>query len=137
MRLFRSLPAGVAVSLVALLSGCATIVSDKTATISVDAPDCPPGTVCTLTNKKGSWTVQPPGTITIPKSDDTLQVNCRTPSGQQLVQSGESRLGGMFWGNIIFGGGIGMIADANTDAHREYPASIVVPGCLSEEGKEE
>ena len=45
------------------------------------------------------------------------------------MQSANSEFGGMFWGNILFGGGIGMIADANTDAHREYPASIVVPGC--------
>ena len=129
----KSLRRGSAACAVALglvvLSGCSTIVSDKTATIDVQAPGCPPGTVCTLTHKKGSWTVQPPGTVTIPKSDDTLRVSCRTPDGKQVMQSANSEFGGMFWGNILFGGGIGMIADANTDAHREYPASIVVPGC--------
>ena len=111
------------------LGGCSTIVSDKTATIAVQAPNCPPGTVCTFSHKKGSWTVQPPGTLTIPKSDDTLHVSCRTPDGRQLTHSAESEFGGMFWGNILFGGGIGMIADANTDAHREYPSSLVIPGC--------
>ena len=112
-----------------ILSGCSSIVSDKMATISIQAPDCPPGTICTLSHKKGSWDMQPPGTITIPKSDDLLRVSCRTPDGKLLTQSANSGFGGMFWGNIIFGGGIGMLVDAGTDAHREYPASIIIPGC--------
>lgn len=121
------------VSVVALslmtLSGCASIVSDETAAINVQAPGCPPGTTCTLTHKKGSWVMEPPGTITIPKSDDVLRISCETPEGKQLIQSADSEFGEMFFGNIIFGGGIGMIFDASTDAHREYPSSIIIPGC--------
>ena len=111
------------------LSGCSTIVSDKTATIAVQAPNCPQGTVCTFSHKKGSWSVQPPATLTIPKSDDTLHILCKTPRGKTITHSAASQFGGMFWGNLLFGGGIGMIADANTDAHREYPTSISIPGC--------
>lgn len=118
----------VAITLI-FLSGCASIVSDETATIGIQAPGCPSGTTCTLTHKKGSWVMQPPGTITIPKSDDTLQISCETPDGKQVTQSAASEFGEMFLGNIIFGGGIGMIVDANTDAHRRYPASIIIPGC--------
>lgn len=122
---------GICITILSLIaiSGCSSIVSERMATINVQAPGCPPGTICTLTHKKGSWDMQPPGTITIPKSDDLLRVQCRTPDGKQIYQTLNSEFGGMFWGNIIFGGGIGMIVDADTDAHREYPASIVISGC--------
>ena len=30
-------------------------------------------------------------------------------------------------GNIILGGGVGAIIDANNDMHREYPGHFVIP----------
>ena len=117
------------IAAVCMSSGCSTIVRDKSDTIGVQTPGCPAGTSCTFSNKKGSWIVQTPGTLTIPKSDDTLHVVCRTPDGRQQNAQIQSDFGGMFWGNIIFGGGIGMIADAHTDAHRNYQESLVVPLC--------
>ena len=119
----------VAAATVALLSGCATVTQDKSDTISVSTPGCPTDTYCTFSNKKGQWQVRPPATLTIPKSDDALKVECKSPDGRTASAQMESSLGGMFWGNILFGGAIGMIADAHTDAHREYGSSIVIPLC--------
>ena len=112
-----------------VIGGCASIVNEKTATIAIAAPNCPEGTSCALKHKKGQWHVKVPGTVTIPKSDDPLKVDCATPDGRTSHQVLESRMGGSFWGNIIAGGGIGMIIDANTDAHRSYDSSVVVDLC--------
>ena len=114
---------------VSALSGCASVLQDEEATIAFAAPGCPEETECTLRNKKGSWSLMVPGTITIPKSDDTLHVTCRTPDGRRHSAAMESKFGGSFWGNVILGGGIGMIVDANTDAHRHYDTSIVLDFC--------
>jgi hypothetical protein len=34
---------------------------------------------------------------------------------------------GSIWGNVILGGGIGAIVDADKDMHRIYPDSYVIP----------
>ena len=125
--------AGILV-LAILVSGCASIVNEKTANISVDAPGCPEGTECTLKHKKGEYRVRVPGQTLVQKSDDPLAIECRAPDGRIYVQAADSKMGGMIWGNIIFGGGIGAIVDAHTDSHRIYPHTIKVPMC--QEGRE-
>ena len=115
-------------------TGCSTIVNEKTANISVDAPGCPDGTECTLKHKKGEYRVKVPGQTLVQKSDDPLSIECRVPDGRTYVQAADSKMGAMIWGNIIFGGGIGAIVDAHTDSHRTYPQPIKVPMC--QEGRE-
>ncbi len=114
-------------SLAMALTGCSTLVSDKLASINVDAPGCPDGTECTLKHKKGEYRVEVPGRTTVQKSDDPLSIDCRSPDGRKYVHSADSKMGGMIWGNIIFGGGIGAIVDAHTDSHRIYPHTIKIP----------
>ena len=36
---------------------------------------------------------------------------------------------GVVEGNVILGGGVGAIVDANTDAHWDYPAAITIQMC--------
>ena len=71
---FMKLLASLVLLAIAALPGCASITQDEGATIAFAAPNCPEGTECTLRNKKGSWSLMVPGTITIPKSDDTLHI---------------------------------------------------------------
>ena len=66
-----------------------------------------------------------PGTPMIRRSDDNLQINCKTDDGRTAVASVPSTVGGKIIASAIFldfG-----ITDAITDKHREYPASYVVP----------
>ena len=112
-----------------VISGCSSIVNEKTAGINIDAPGCPTGTECTLKNKKGEYQASVPSHVTIPKSDDALHIECRTPDGRVYVNAMESKMGAMIWGNVIFGGGVGAIVDAHTDAHRIYPHTVKVPMC--------
>ena len=112
-----------------IITGCSSIVNEKTVGINIDAPECPSGTECTLKHKKGQYEVNVPAHVTIPKSDDPLHITCRTPDGRTYINAAESKMGGMIWGNIVFGGGIGAVVDAHTDAHRIYPHTIKVPMC--------
>ena len=112
---------------VAVLSGCATVMhGNEGENVMVNTSGCPVETKCTLTNKKGSWQVEPPGSVSVHKSDDTLHVRCRTPAGEEVVGALDSEMTGTIFGNIIIGGGIGAIVDANTDAHRKYGDSITI-----------
>ena len=112
---------------VAVLSGCATVMQgNEGENVMVHTEGCPVGTKCTLSNKKGSWGVEPPGSVSVHKSDDTLHVRCRTPSGREVSGALDSEMTGTIFGNIILGGGIGAIVDANTDAHRKYGDAITI-----------
>ena len=61
------------------------------------------------------------------RSDDPLVYDCTTSDGRKANGSITSKVGQSMAGNIIFGGGVGAIIDANNDMHREYPGSFVIP----------
>jgi hypothetical protein len=106
-------------------SGCANMVRGTTEPITIESPNCP-GAVCTLQNKKGTWTVTTPGSIVIPRSDDPLKITCEK-DGQTLSVIGDSGVstGAVVGDALLFGIFSGI--NAATDAHREYPDIIVVP----------
>lgn len=118
----------MAVTAAAALVGCASLTREHTQNIGLVAPACKEPVRCTLTNKKGTWTADAPGMASVRRSDDPLRLACE--SGDQHWQGViEGQRGGRAWGNVLLGGGIGGIVDANTDAHWDYPASISVPIC--------
>lgn len=112
-------------ALVLCCTGCANMVRGTTEPITVESPDCP-GAVCTLANKKGSWTVTTPGSIVIPRSDDPIKVTCEK-DGKNVSVIGDSGIsaGAVVGDALLFG--IFSAANAATDAHREYPDTITVP----------
>ena len=111
--------------------GCATVTRDRDQNIGLTAPGCSEPASCTFTNKKGSWTAEAPGMVSVRRSDDPLRVSCE--AGDRLWQDEiEGQRGGRAWGNAILGGGIGAIVDANTDAHWDYPVAVAVPICAEE-----
>ena len=118
----------IAVVATGLIVGCASLTREHTQTIGLMAPGCKEPVRCSLSNKKGTWTADAPGMASVRRSDDPLRVACE--SGERHWQ-GEiaGQRGGRAWGNVILGGGIGGIVDANTDAHWDYPSSISVPIC--------
>ncbi|MTI11532.1 hypothetical protein [Sansalvadorimonas verongulae] len=62
------------------LTGCATLTEDAMTPIAFSFSDGSDGE-CQLSNKRGAWTVQVPSTIYVRKSDDALQVRCKTDDG--------------------------------------------------------
>ena len=74
------------------VTGCASIVNEETVSINVDAPGCPDGTECTLKHKKGEYRVRVPGQATVQKSDDQLQIDCRSPMAERMSMQRNQRL---------------------------------------------
>ena len=107
-------------------SSCSTIVNDSHLPINLSFSDNSAGQ-CNLRNKRESYVAQIPSTIPVRRSDDPLVYNCTTEDGRQANGSIMSTVGQTMAGNIIFGGGIGAIIDANNDMHREYPGYFVIP----------
>lgn len=84
------------------------------------------GAACELTNNKGKWFVNTPGSVTIGRSNDDLQVLCNKDKHDPGRASVVSATKGAMFGNIIFGGGIGAIVDHNSGAAYEYPGFFQV-----------
>jgi hypothetical protein len=111
------------------LTGCASITGSSQQSVSVEARDSAKsvaGASCELTNDKGKWFLNTPGSAFIQKSNENLNVLCRKDgleAGQTSVAS--TTKAGMV-GNILFGGFIGMAIDHSSGAAYEYPPLIQV-----------
>lgn len=110
--------------LAACTAGCATLTEDAMTPIALSFSDGSNG-VCHLQNKRGAWSAEMPGFVTVRKSDDALKYDCSTKDGRKVVGSIESEMGGKIIASAIFldfG-----ITDAITDKHRKYANSFVIP----------
>lgn len=81
--------------------------------------------LCNLQNKRGAWSTEIPGFVSVRKSDDALKYDCETKDGRRAVGAIESEMGGKIIASAIFldfG-----ITDAITDEHRNYATSFEIP----------
>lgn len=121
-----------ALMLLALLvvSGCASITGGSAQSVSLQTRDQAgnevPGAACELTNNKGKWFLNTPGSTTIVRSNDDMQVVCNKAGQQPGRASVVSIVKGAMFGNILIGGGIGALIDHTSGAAYEYPSFIQV-----------
>lgn len=119
------LAAGVAVS----MTSCATIVSGSTQVVGITTVDASgnsiAGAECELTNDKGSWLIKTPGSASIGRSAENLQIICKK-DGLTGMMSDESSTKSIAFGNIIFGGIIGAGVDRESGAAFDYTPNIQV-----------
>lgn len=111
------------------LVGCASITGSSSQNISITSKDKDrqvSGVACELSNSKGKWFINTPGSLQIGRSNDELMVICKKEGLNTGTASVESDTKAGMMGNIIFGGGIGAIIDHNTGAAYEYPNSVEV-----------
>ncbi len=114
---------------VVFLGGCASIISGANQSLSVDSLSKGAKiaqATCTLTNNKGTWFVTTPGTVTVHRSYDPLNVKCEKDGLQPGMLTVQSSTKGMAYGNILLGGVIGAGVDVGTGAAYDYPALITV-----------
>ena len=104
------------------LTSCSSIVNESHLPINLSFSDNSGGE-CALRNKRESYQTQIPASVLVRRSDDPLVYDCTTSDGRKANGSINSKVGQSMAGNIIFGGGVGAIIDANNDMHREYPES--------------
>ena len=125
MRLIRLL----VVASTGLATGCASIVGGTGQVVSVETHQAErplEGARCEMVNSKGTYYVTTPGTVTIHRAYGNLEVRCDKDgmaTGKATVVSGTKALA---FGNLIFGGAIGVAVDTTSGAAYDYPDLIRV-----------
>jgi hypothetical protein len=126
----RFLPTAVtagSIPLFFVLSGCASVTSGVTQQVKV-TPVCEGAIVaasCELTNDKGRWKVQAPGSLSVGKSFGDLAVACRRAASTGAA-SFVSKSNNNIAGNILLGGVIGAAVDSASGAGFNYPEELPV-----------
>jgi hypothetical protein len=112
------------------LIGCASVTGTTGQSVSVETLSKSgvnvSGASCELSNSKGKFFVNTPGTVPIRRSNDDMSVVCRKDGIEPGIATVVSETKGMMFGNILLGGGIGALVDHNTGAAYEYPSLIQV-----------
>ncbi len=112
------------------LSGCASITGSPNQSISIQTREQNGkevvGASCDIINKRGTWFITTPGTTSIHRSNDDIQVTCRKDGLENGRATVVSDTKGSMFGNILLGGGIGAIVDHNNGSAYEYPTFIQV-----------
>ena len=110
----------------AVMSGCATLTTGNSQSITVDSK--PQGASCTL-NRDGKTVgvVNPtPGTVSVDKSKYDISIICKKEGFQDGATVCPSSFQGMTFGNILFGGLIGLAVDAGSGAMNKYPSMLTI-----------
>ncbi len=112
--------------LLMLASGCATITKGTSQTVTVDTD--PGGAICRLTrDDKPLAVVNPtPGSISIGKSSGVIAIACTKDGFQESAGSLASEFQAMTFGNVLFGGLIGVVVDSASGATHEYPPLVKI-----------
>ncbi|MBB6246845.1 hypothetical protein [Rhodanobacter sp. A1T4] len=111
------------------LSACASIVGGTHQHLSVETRSTNQdivGADCTVTNERGEQHVTTPGIVTVHRGSGPLDVRCVKDGAPIGGQSFASTVRPMEWGNILFGGLIGLVVDFSDDAAHHYPDVLKV-----------
>ena len=115
-----------------LSTGCATVVKGNDQAISISTLGCKAesqGDIqCHIKNKDNDIRVKAPGTVNVKKSSNDLAINCESANGAAKGNTVvSSTYEAMNVGNVILGGGIGLIVDAASGAMWKFPAAVQIP----------
>ena len=120
----------LAMAVVALSSGCATITSKEMQELSLTAQAEDGKAVekakCSLKNERGEWQAETPSIVSVRRSSEDLIVECKKDGHSNGSLRAISRAAGGMFGNIIFGGGIGAIIDHSKGTGYNYPDNLPV-----------
>jgi len=109
-----------------ILASCASIVegTDQTVIVKTD----PSEAACALTQEgnKVAEIGSTPSTVILEKSAEDLTIECTKDGYFNEISSVPSSFEGMTFGNIIFGGIIGVGIDAASGAMHHYPEEVTV-----------
>ncbi|OAN50146.1 hypothetical protein A6A04_01680 [Paramagnetospirillum marisnigri] len=107
-----------------MLVGCSTLTQGTDQLITVMTPGVDAAR-CSLTSTSGkTWFVVAPGSVSVEKSKDDISIVCKKEGYRDGAAVATSNLEGMTWGNIVFGGVIGVGVDAASGAMNKYPPTI-------------
>lgn len=106
------------------MTGCASLTAGQNQSLSVNTT---PPSSCTLSNDKGTWYVQAPGTVTVNRAYGDMSVICKKDN-LAATNTVKSSIKPIVFGNIIWLWGvlIGVPIDVITGAAYDYPNPISV-----------
>jgi len=70
--------------------------------------------------------LRPPGSASVRKGDGPMSIVCKKDGYKPAVMSVDETITGATFGNIILGGGIGVLVDAASGTAQEYPDTVTV-----------
>ncbi|MFO1206191.1 MAG: hypothetical protein U1E63_10755 [Burkholderiales bacterium] len=114
------------VGAVLLCGGCATLTTSSSQTVTVQTE--PGGAVCTFVRDgEVVGLVNPtPGTLAVSKSRRDMTVRCDKEGYLEATGTVGSRFQAMTFGNILFGGLVGVVIDASSGAMTKYEPQITI-----------
>jgi len=109
-----------------LTGGCATLTKGGSQSVTVDTD--PSGAACTLArDDKTLAVINPtPGSVPVEKAQGTIAIGCRKQGYLEASGNLASEFQAMTFGNILFGGIVGIVVDAASGAMHEYPAKVTI-----------
>lgn len=114
------------------LSGCASITMDSKQAVRIETftkDEQPVAARCVAKNDFGEWIAYSPGTITVHRSSQDLNIVCEREKNDNAAGQGESisRSNMAFAGNsVMVGGVVGVLIDHTTGAGYSYPSWIKI-----------
>jgi len=126
--IMRYLTLYLLLSVIGTVTGCATITTGTDQSVTVMTEKDVAGASCELSDSRGGkWFVNnTPGTVSVHKGDGPMTVICRKQGYLDTILSVEETVAGATLGNVILGGGVGIIVDAMSGSAQRYPDQIVV-----------
>lgn len=117
---------GIVILCAFTLSGCATLVSDDHQSIAIKSD--PPGATC-MVHQGGAdlGTIQyTPGTMYIGKSRHDIAIDCSRAGYYNGTAVLQPEFQTWTYGNILYGGSLGLLVDTASGAINEYPRAVTV-----------
>ncbi len=112
--------------MIAATGGCAAVVGGASQKISVyTTPET--NANCTLSNKRGSWTMTTPGTVTVERSTSTLKAVCTKAGWKDAVDYAASKQSAMALAGDLAFGLPEAVVDGSTGAGNNYPDELDIP----------
>jgi hypothetical protein len=113
-------------SLAALTTGCATLTKGTSQTVTVNTD--PSGAMCTMTRDAKPVAVvnSTPGSVPVEKARGTIAVLCTKQGYQDAAGNLAAEFQAMTFGNLLFGGIVGVVVDAASGAMNQYPESVTI-----------
>lgn len=112
------------VSMMCLLPACASVMSDnKSVTYMETVPEV---AKCELHGQDFKRVVTTPNSIPLPSEAAPITVACTAPGYKRTTATLDTKHDGWIWGNILLGGGIGLIVDAAKGSGFKYPPKFSI-----------
>jgi hypothetical protein len=113
-------------AIAALSAGCATLTKGTSQTVTVNTD--PSGAMCAMTRDAKTVAVvnSTPGSVPVEKARGTIALLCKKQVFLDAAGTLAAEFQAMTFGNILFGGIIGVVVDAASGAMNRYPESVTI-----------